>query len=169
MLQAKIDSEKVDWLEEGYNYLAIGNSIISHLLTDYCRNKDCVMAASEVNKDYIHLLANFFPKKQKVFALNFSAWEILSYDRADTLIVLDKYLNDRIDLVTIRLEENALDITTFESDFVELIGYVKNNAPNAQITVIDDFWENDDRSHKEKNAAKECEVDFVSLNEIKGK
>ena len=60
-------------------------------------------------------------------------------------------------------------MTTFETDYEELIQYIKVGAPNAQIIVIDDFWDSGDKSLMKKVASERENVDFVSLEEIKGK
>lgn len=56
------------------------------------------------------------------------------------LTLLDGLLNEKLDLVTIQLGENASDISTFEADFIELIKYIKNASPKAQIIVLGEFW-----------------------------
>lgn len=95
--------------------------------------------------------------------------EVQSEDRAETLSSLDELMSDKIDLVTIQLGENASDLNTFEADFEELIRYIQNGAPNAQIVVIGDFWEVRHRDSMKEYACEVCGVDFVSLDEIKEK
>lgn len=50
-------------------------------------------------------------------AFNFSKWEMMDTDRAETLDLLDGYLNKYLNLVTIQLGENISDLETFEKDF----------------------------------------------------
>ena len=170
LLQGRMDSaEDVEWLDDGYNYLAIGNSITSHPLAFYWWNEDIGMAATTEDKDYVHIVASTLPQPYKAMAYNFSVWEAQSHDRAETLSLLDGYLSDKLNLVTIQLSENASDLTTFEEDYVELIGYVKDNAPNAQIIVIDDFWDSGEKAKSKRAAAEKENVEFVSLEDIKGK
>lgn len=66
---------------------------------------------------------------------------------------LDGYLDDRINLVTIQLGENAVDLNTFESDFVELVGYVKERCPIAQIVIVGDFWDYGERDEMKASVA----------------
>ena len=169
LLQAKLNATQVDWLDGGFNYLAIGNSITIHPYADYWWDDDRGMAASTDDKDYVHLIGATLPDPSKVYAYNFYTWEVQSADRAETLSLLDGYLSDKLDLVTIQLSENASDLTTFETDYEELIQYIKVGAPNAQIIVIDDFWDSGDKSLMKKVASERENVDFVSLEEIKGK
>lgn len=44
-----------------------------------------------------------------------------------------------------------------------------SSAPNAQIIVIDDFWDGGEKSKMKQLAAEKENVDFVSLKDIKGK
>ena len=67
------------------------------------------------------------------------------HDRGETLSLLDGLLSEELDLVTIQLSENASDLSTFESDFEELIRYVQKGAPVAQILVIGDFWDKEQK------------------------
>ena len=168
VLRAKMNTTKATWLDDGYNYLAIGNSITAHPLASYWWNENIGMAASTEDKDYVHLLASTLPSPSKFYTCSLFVWEVQSHDRAETLSVLDGYLSDKLDLVTIQLSENATEISTFEKDYVELIEYVKKGAPNAQIIVIDDFWDDGDKARMKKAAAEKTGVDFVSLEEIKG-
>jgi len=81
---------------------------------------------------------------------------------------LDKYLSDELDLITIQLSENVSDVSTFREDFEELCRYIIQKSPSAQIIVIDDFWDSGEKSSMKVNATRSCNVDFVSLDEIKG-
>ena len=104
-----------------------------------------------------------------VQSYNFYTWEVQAKDRAETLSLLDPYLSDKLDLITIQVSENATDIATFETDCVELYRYISKRAPEAQIIVIDDFWEAGDKANAKQKAAEICGVDFVSLSDIKGR
>lgn len=136
-----------------------------HLTNTY---KSLGMAASCEDRDYIHLIAATLPEPS-VYAFNFYIWEVQSRDRVESLSLLDGYLSEKLELITIQLSENVTDLTTFETDYEELIQYIKERAPNAQIIVIDDFWDSGDKTEMKKAAAEKENVDFVSLEEIKGK
>lgn len=49
----------------------------------------------------------------------------MGHDRREILFLLDGLLSEELDLVMIQLSENAADLSTFESDFEELIRYVQ--------------------------------------------
>lgn len=96
-------TENVEFPNDTYNYLAIGNSITFHDTCDYWWNK-CGMAASKESEDYFHKLCGMLEDKYgstTAYAYNFSVWEIMENDRAETLPLLDTYLNENLDLITV--------------------------------------------------------------------
>ena len=169
LLKAETSIKEKQWQDGDYNYLAIGNSITLHGKVDYWWN-ECGMAASTIDNDYVHKLTGMIEKDKgeiDEYAYNMATWETQVNDRAETLNLLDGLLSDKLDLITIQLGENVTDLNTFESDFKELINYVREKSPNAQIMVIGDFWENGDRDTIKKKVAKELNVDYVNLSKIK--
>ena len=157
------------WPGGGYNYLAIGNSITKHGFADYWWN-ECGMAATTAENDYYHIVVNHLEESKgdvNSYALNFSTWETLYTDRAETLEILDYYLDESIDLITVQLGENAANLETFETDFEYMINHIKEAASSAEVLVIGDFWENENRDELKKQAAENCGVKYISLNEIK--
>lgn len=56
---------------------------------------------------------------------------------------------------------------TFEKDLTELIEYIKEKAPNAELIIVGDFWSKEKSSIKERVANHE-NVKFASLNDIIG-
>lgn len=165
LLQAESNKSTVDWNPDDYNYLAIGNSITIHPLNEYWWN-ECGMAATSAENDYVHLVASALDAK--FYAYNFATWELMGHDRGETLSLLDGLISEELDLVTIQLSENASDLSTFESDFEELIRYVQKGAPDAQILVIGDFWDKEQKDEMKHKACEETGVEFISLDEIKG-
>ena len=165
LLLAASNKSSIEWNSANYNYLAIGNSITIHPLNEYWWN-ECGMAATTAEKDYVHLVA--FSLDARFYAYNFSTWELMGHDRGETLALLDGLLSEKLDLVTIQLSENATDLSTFESDFEELIRYVQKRATNARILVIGDFWDKKQKDAMKQKACEKTKVEFVSLDEIKG-
>ena len=168
----ELEEPEISWLDNGINYLAIGNSITSRSLAKYWWNDGVGMAASSEDKDYVHqirgYLENTYNEPVKMQAYNFYTWEVQAADRGETLQLLDGYLSDKLDLITIQLSENVHDISTFEEDCEELFSYIMKKAPEAQIIVIDDFCDSGEKSELKKRAAKECNVGYISLDEMKG-
>ena len=124
------------------------------------------MAATTAENDYVHLVASALDAK--FYAYNFPTWELMGHDRGEILSLLDGLLSEELDLVTIQLSENATDLSTFESDFEELIRYVQKGAPDAQIFVIGDFWNTEQKDEMKQQACEATGVEFISLDEIKG-
>lgn len=170
-LKEQNNSTRVNYSDTAFNYVAIGNSITKHVISDYWWN-EIGMAATSQDKDYVHLISSYLEDLHGevcMNAVNFSVWEMQATDRAETYQLIDHYLDKRLDLVTIQLSENVNDMTTYEKDYEELINYIHKCAPNAQIIVIDDFWSGDDKSTLKEKAANNTGADFVSLSLIKGK
>lgn len=170
-LSAEVNSlseSDIEWLDDGYNYLAIGNSITLHGITSYWWN-EIGMAASNEDHDYYHIVLNYLKEKNgDVMGVpyNFAVWETQSHDRDETLTYLDHYLSPKIDLITVQLAENASDLSTYQEDYASLLEYIKTNAPNARILVIGDFWSNGDRNNLKINAINQENVEYVSLEGI---
>lgn len=160
----------IDYSDTAYNYLAIGNSITKHDVCDYWWN-EIGMAASSEDNDYVHLVIGKLVEKYGdvySYAYNFYLWEAQAADRAETLELLDPYMDSRLNLVTIQLSENVSNMDTFEEDFTKLINYIREKSPEAQIIIIDDFWNSRDKSTIKARVAQKFNIAFVNLSEIKG-
>ena len=160
---------RADYAEADYLYFAIGNSITVHAPNEVWWN-DAGMAASSAETDFVHLVSSFLSSVYGRTACRpfyFYAWETSPENRAETLSLLDPYLDPRLQLVTIQLGENAEDLSAFGKDFETLIRYVKEKAPSARILVIDDFWTNGERSRMKQDAARNTGAEFISLEEIR--
>lgn len=169
MLQAQLTDTDIKYAKNSFKYLAIGNSITKHGICDYWWHEGG-MAATNSEQDYFHfVLANLKEQKKKVssYAVNFSIWETQSADRAETIEVLQPYLDKNLDLVTVQLGENAVDLNTFQNDYVYLINYIKNIAPNASIILVGDFWNYENREMIKKEVATLCNVKYANLDEIR--
>ena len=159
-----------EWPEDTFNYLAIGNSLTLHGITSFWWDNRG-MAASETEKDYFHIVSRQLGDRiGKVFSLpyNFSMWEVQAHDRDETLANLDRFLSTKIDMITVQLAENASNLDTYKEDYVSLLKYLKTYCPNARILVVGDFWEKGDRDSLKEQACRECGIEYVSLEGIKG-
>lgn len=170
LLSAEIQN-KIAWTDDAFNYLAIGNSITRHGRASYWWNNANGMAASDAEHDYFHLVLRHLEEKHgKVHGetAGLSTWEVKSHDRDEMLTLLNPWMNEKIDLITIQLGENTDELETFEADFVSLIQHIKAQCPKARVIVIGDFWECDGRDAMKKAAAEQTGVEYVSLEGIKG-
>ena len=153
----------------GYNYLAIGNSITVHPITDFWWG-EWGMAASDISKDYYHIiLKHLLDEKENVHSIawNYSVWEMQAHDRTETYLTLDKYLDNDLNLITVQLSENVSDIQNFELDFKSLVLHLQELCPKATIVVIDDFW-NEEKGQIKKDICNELGVIFIDLSNIRG-
>lgn len=160
---------RAGYAEADYRYFAIGNSITVHAPNEVWWD-NAGMAASSAKKDFVHLVADYLSEtrgKTACYPFYFYAWETSPGHRADTLSLLDPYLDGRLQLVTIQLGENAEDLSTFGQDFEALIRYVQEKAPSARILVIDDFWSSGERGQLKQEAAEKTGAEFISLEEIR--
>lgn len=168
-LRKKERGEKILWNGEEFNWFAIGNSITLHEPNSHWWNP-VGMAASDAEHDYFALVRKHLEEKNgRVHAerLYCYAWETQDENRDFTLLYLDPYLDEKLDLVTIQLGENVSRLETFEKDFEALIGYVKGKAPKARIAVIGDFWMYENREELKRQAAANAGVEFISLEGIR--
>lgn len=149
-----------------FNYLAIGNSITSHGISSYWWNEGVGMAASKQDKDYEHVLGQMLGDDTIVASMNFYDWEAQAYDRAETLVTLDSYLSANLNLVTIQLGENVKDTSTLESDYEDLINYVKSKAPKAKVAVIGEFWKDEEKDSIKKQASEVTGAIFIDLSSM---
>ena len=152
-----------------YNYLAIGNSITYHDAMSYWWNQGVGMAASDAEHDYVHVLTSLLKDGgEEVVAanMNFYDWEAQGYDRGETLSTLDSYLSPNLDLVTIQLGENVNDTSTLEKDYEDLINYVSEKAPEAQVVVIGEFWKDEEKDNDKKAACDATGATFVDLSSM---
>ncbi len=154
---------------DAYKYLAIGNSITVHGKCSYWWNP-VGMAASSKDTDYFALVTKELEARYgnvEASAMSFAVWETQAHDRAQTYNTLDPHLSSDLDLVTIQLSENASDLTTFERDLEELIEHIREKCPDARIILVDDFW-SDDKSKIKSRVAKNMDIQFANLGEIRG-
>lgn len=157
-----------EYLTDSYNILAIGNCITRNNNSEYSPY-EYGLGASCFENDYLHKLGEMsFNSKKNVYVypLNYSVWEMTDTGRSALLGQLDTYLDEKLDLIVIQLGENILNTDSFETDYSNLIEYVKGKAPNAQIVIVDDFWD-DEKSKIKERIAKNNGVLFASLKEIK--
>ncbi|MGN8835546.1 SGNH/GDSL hydrolase family protein [Mitsuokella jalaludinii] len=152
-----------EYRDDAYNYLAIGNSLT--LITSWGRG----ICATQPDGDYFGLVKAHLSENHNdvtAYRINFSSWERMG-ERRQSLDLLNMLLSDKLNLVTIQLGENVSDTSRFEADLEELISYVQQRAPKAQIIIIGDFWDKE-RNNMRKEAAQNKSVTFVDLSAIIG-
>lgn len=141
-------------------------------MADYWWNDKSGMAASVPEKDYFHMVSNGLAEEKgevNSVACNFYEWEIMSHDRAETLTLLEPYLNENIDLITLQLGENVQNVDTYEQDFLYLVEYIKERCRKAKIIVVGDFGDDEEKIRIKGSVVQKTGVGFADLAEIRGK
>lgn len=132
------------------------------------------MAASNQLYDYVHIVKRYIDNYKKnteniIRAYNYYIWEVQSLDRDETLSLLDKYLENDLDLVTIQLGENVVDVITYEYDFMSLVNYIKGRCPRCRVFIIGDFLYSNKRGEIKKEIAKKSKAVYISLADIQNR
>ncbi len=150
---------------EGYNWLALGNSLT--IIGAYGHG----ICSTQVDNDYFGLVKKYLEGRYgtvNTYRHNYVMWEKEPNNRSFKLYHIESYLTPDVDLVTIQLGENVYDLTTYQEDLEALIRHIQGTCPKAKIIMIDDFWY-DATSALRKAAAEETGVAFADLSEIRGK
>ena len=159
--------EPVEW-GAGYNWFAIGNSLT---LIERFGHGIC---STQPDNDYFGIVKAYLETQyDDVTAkrLHYGVWEQSPYRNA-MFDYIDPYLSPDLDLVTIQLGENVAvidrPVSSYREDLAELVKYIRNKCPSAQIIMIVDFW-NNRKSDIRRDVAEETGIDFADLAEIRGK
>ena len=156
--------------QKPYTYLAIGNSITHHPQCEYWWS-EAGMAATSPGNDYFHLVADYLAEKHELtytMAINFVEWETEAGDKANTYPIIDFYLNEDVDLITLQLSENAAMNSDFRKNYTDLVRYIRTQCPKAKVILVDDFWSKD-KSAAKKKVATALGLPFADLSKIRGK
>ncbi len=156
--------------DDTYRYLAIGNSITSHPVTSFWWGS-WGMAASSMDKDYVHVVTSYLEQQYEhvgVQALYYTTWEDASTkeEREQSLSELDQFLTKDLNCVSIQLGENIRIDNDPKIDYQNLINYVHERAPKAQIILIGNFFQWDDIDDIKEELAQQDGIDFLSLKAI---
>lgn len=152
----------IHYTKNTYNYLAIGNSLT--LIKSWGRGICSTMPDNDYFNIVVKYLKNNYNGKVVAYPFNFAVWE-RSNNRLSNFKLIDVFLSQELDLVTIQLGENVVDLKSFESDLENLIKYIHSKAPKARIIVVGDFWDQS-RNELRKAAALNTNSCFADLSEI---
>ncbi|MBO5220778.1 MAG: hypothetical protein J6C26_00505 [Clostridia bacterium] len=171
------ESEFVTFLQncgDGKRYLFVGNSITRHGIAPKIGwNQDCGMAASALEKDYVHLLATKIREKDPdaVFCICQAAeWERNYRDPAPVLHLFENARDFCADVIVMRIVENCpyndFDVGIFGKTYPDFISFL-NPTGKAQIVLTTGFWKHPGDASIQKIAARNgypC-VDLNALGE----
>ena len=156
-----------------YRILCIGNSI-----TRYGYNElwwgYWGMGATSREKDYFHILAGLLSFDYTVTAesLNFTMWEspeLFGFAREASLPLLADSLKEPFDAIVLQFGENIHDPGNLSEEYRDLVSFVRNLQPSAQIVIIGDFWPNAAVERIERAVCRENGFAYVDLSDIRGK
>ncbi len=180
-VQAEYDAYRYDQeTDTSYDYLAVGNSITRHPVYENYWWGEWGMAASSEEMDYFHRVKEKISQlytENSAQALNFTTWEKPFYDRKNALPYLEGYLSEDLDLVTVQLGENITRPEEMsdeeyrlrmEADFKDLLTCIKENAPDAKIIIVGNFWEDRIMDEVKQSLAQEFGAAYISLSDVNG-
>lgn len=150
------------------DYIALGNSITCNEIDESLWWGSWGMAATSEEKDYVHLLARWLGnqtiKEVNTTVLDLKEWE-LAKNRDEVLADYAKYFDENTNLVTIQTGENITENKeSLNQDYSNLVKYIKEKAPNAQILMMGEMlWPSEDIEAAKKAACKEHGITFVEM------
>ena len=132
---------------KGMRVMFVGNSMTLHgVKEDIGWMKECGMAASEREKDYVHLLMKEISQKDNdaVYCIcQVAQWEI---NYKNGLSVYDLYADAKAfqaDVIIMRFIENCpmdeFDIEIFKKEYNTFADYLSNSG-NAKLIFTNGFW-----------------------------
>ena len=132
---------------KGKRVLFVGNSITRHgVKHDIGWHNDWGMAASDIEKDYVHIVASEVSQKdsQAAFCVCQAAeWECNWYDGEKTFELFKAARDFKADIIVMRLVENCprdnYNSELFIEKYGKLVSYL-NGSGKAKIIITTGFW-----------------------------
>lgn len=106
------------------------------------------------------------PPNKQIRFLNFYQWEVMAFDRAETLSLLNRVLVLSADFVVLQLGENIADSTTLTSDLEELLSYLTKRLHPKKIIVLGNFWMNDTVDSIKQAVCEKTNATYISLKDL---
>lgn len=161
----------IDSSGKGKRVLFIGNSITRHGKAPQIGwNNDFGMAASSIDRDYVHVFIKKFNEKfpDSAFCIcQASRWET-NYQTGKEVYKYFQYAKDfKADIIVFRIIENC-NVDTFNHDvfFEEYVNFIDFlNTNNAHIVLTSGFWKHPGDEDIEK-VAKLKSYPFVYLGDL---
>lgn len=143
---------------KGKRIMFVGNSITRHdVKPDIGWYNDWGMAATSLEKDYVHIMANKMLKKdaETAFCICHAAeWERNCYEGEKTFDLFKDAHDFNADIIIMRIVENCpqnnYNDELFLKKYAELIAYL-NNTGKAEVIITTGFWK-----HIADDAIREC-------------
>ena len=157
---------------KGKRIMFVGNSITLHgIKEDIGWFNEWGMAASEKDKDYVHLVMKEISKKDSDAAFcicQVAEWERNYKNGSDTYDLFENAKKFNADVIIMRFIENCpsddFDADVFKKEYEKLIDFLNGNK-NAKVIVTSGFWKHPGDGTMEQ-IAKERNYPFVPLGDL---
>lgn len=106
------------------------------------------------------------PPVRQLRIFNFYQWEVMAYDRAETLSLLENILASPADFVVLQLGENIADTTTLAADLEELLHHLMSRLHPKKLLVLGNFWANETVDNIKQAACKAAGATYISLKDL---
>lgn len=132
---------------KGPRVLFVGNSITLHgILPEIGWHRECGMAASSIEKDYVHITERAVLKDHPdaTFCIcQVAEWERNYKNGAETFYLFEDARDFDADIIIMRLSENCpkdgFDDKIFYKAYGELLDYL-NKSGKAKVVITNPFW-----------------------------
>lgn len=144
-----IDQSKVGHI---HKVVILGNSIVQHApLAEIGWNHNWGMAASDLQKDFTHLLINSIHQKNSNVTINFK--NIADFEREYQTYQLSQLDSLKgADMYIIRISENVpVPANGFIDYYDKLVKYLNTNK--GVLVIVDGFWDRPTNKQLQKYAA----------------
>lgn len=148
----------------------VGNSITRHgVKEDIGWLWDFGMAASCMEKDYVHLLIKAIDEKTsaRYCVCQAAEWEQNHKNPESVLDIYEPAVNFGADIIVMRIVENChgnFDEAAFRENYPKFIDYLNTN--NAKLILTSGFWKHDVADKCIEDTAKALGVPYVYLGDL---
>lgn len=148
----------------------VGNSITRHgVLEEIGWLNDYGMAASSIDKDYVHLVAKKVDEKvsAKYCICQAADWETHHKNPEEVMSKYEDAKNFGADIIIMRIVENAhgvYDDESFRKNYPKFIDYLNTN--NGKVILTSGFWPHKEADKAIEDVAKEKNFPFIYLGDL---
>lgn len=161
-------------IENGLRLMVAGNSITRHgIKKSIGWFNDFGMAASSIEKDFVHILTRKFEELGKnpiTCVCQIANWEWNYKDGSTVLKQYEAARNFNADILVVRIVENYpfdnFEPEVFKAEFKKLIDYF-NPSGRAEIVITTGFWKHIADPYI-RELANELNIKCVELNDLGG-
>lgn len=133
--------------DETINFVIIGNSLATHPISEKIGwNHVSGMAASSIDKDYVHILLNAVHKKNPKAKINFRVANFADFERNPSAFqrnLVDSLVSFNPQIVIFQLGENANkkeDYEIFKNKYIELVELFKQHDNSTKTICTTPFF-----------------------------